>query len=322
MVNCPAIQDKSLRFRIPMTIPARSSAKMETLVRSFSWLSRAMPTDNKLFRAFVLNGSHVFDKYAFRFSFGCRRVGVKWSSTSFPEQLTRHMLFDGTYQADVLHWIKSLCRHGDTVFDVGAFHGLMSIVASRAVGTRGRVVAFEPNANSVGHLNRHLALNHCTNVTVEPVGVLETEQEIDFYPQAGDSSWNSSFVREFVDPRHAVAPTRVKCTTLDAYVANTGAIPNLIKIDTEGTEFLVLHGATELIRKHRPRLVMEFNPESANRAGTSIQALQEYLTSLRYRLEVIPAKQYGGYDFRHPVPFSEDVPTLEGFANVACIPAD
>ena len=294
---------------------------MQKLVRRFSWVTRVLPTDNKLFRFFVLNGSHVFDRYIFDFSFRCPRIGVKWSAASFPEQLTRHMLFDGLYQADVLYWIKSLCKKGDTVFDVSAFHGLMSIVASRAVGPRGRVVAFEPNPRSIDHLNRHLALNRCKNVTVEPLGVMEVEQELEFYPQPGDSSWNSSFVREFVDPNHAVEPMRIKCTTLDAYVAKTGLVPRLIKIDTEGTEFLVLRGATELIRRHQPKLLMEFNPASAERAGTSIQAIQDYLTSLNYRLHVIPAKRYGGYYFRQPVPYSEDVPTLEDtLANVACIP--
>lgn len=305
-----------------MATERRSSAKIQNLVRSFSWLTRTLPTDNKLLRGFVLSGSRVFDGYAFDFCFRCPRLGIKWSAASFPEQLTRHMLFDGLYQQDVLHWIKSLCRAGDTVFDVGAFHGLMSIVASRAVGSRGRAVAFEPNCKSAGHLKRHLALNGCTNVTVEPLGLMDVEQELEFYPQAGESSWNSSFVREFVDPDHELEPTRVRCTTLGAYVDRTGLVPHLIKIDTEGTEFFVLRGATELIRQHRPKLLLEFNPASAEKAGTSIPALQEYLTSLRYRLEIIPAKRYGGYDLRRPVPFSEEVPTLEGLANVACIPIE
>jgi FkbM family methyltransferase len=170
----------------------------------------------------------------------------------------------------------------------------------------------DSNSKSAGHLKRHLALNGCTNVTVEPLGLMDVEQELEFYRQAGESSWNSSFVREFVDPNHEVEPTRVRCTTLDAYVARTGLVPQLIKIDTEGTEFFVLRGATQLMQQHRPKLLMEFNPASAEKAGTSIPKLHEYLTSLRYRLEVIPAKRYGGYDFRRQVPFSEDVPTLEG----------
>jgi hypothetical protein len=65
---------------------------------------------------------------------------------------------------------------------------------------------------------------------------------------------------------------------------------------------------------------MEFNPRSAQRAGTSIPTLLEYLATLRYRVQTIPSKRYGGYNFHRPVPFSEDDPTVEGLANVACIP--
>jgi hypothetical protein len=145
-----------------MRTEQRLSKEMQKLVRVFSWFTRILPTDNKLLRGFVLSGSHVFDEYSFDFGFRCPRLGIKWSAASFPSQLTRHMMFDGAYQQDVLYWIESLCRRGDTVYDVGAFHGLMSIVASRAVGSHGRVVAFEPNSQSVGHLKRHLALNGCT----------------------------------------------------------------------------------------------------------------------------------------------------------------
>jgi len=48
------------------------------------------------------------------------------------------MLFHGLYQHDVLLWIKRYCRKGDIVFDVGAFQGLMSIVASKPSAIRGR----------------------------------------------------------------------------------------------------------------------------------------------------------------------------------------
>ncbi|MGD1082559.1 MAG: hypothetical protein ABR881_29950 [Candidatus Sulfotelmatobacter sp.] len=45
------------------------------------------------------------------------------------------------------------------------------------------------------------------------------------------------------------------------------------------------------------------------------------LEDLNYQMCVVPAKRYGGYDFRVHVRFSEDVPTLEGgLANVACTP--
>jgi hypothetical protein len=44
---------------------------------------------------------------------------------------------------------------------------------------------------------------------------------------------------------------------LDAYVADTGRAPGLLKIDTETTEPDVVRGATQTLRRHRPWLVIE-----------------------------------------------------------------
>jgi FkbM family methyltransferase len=197
----------------------------------------------------------------------------------------------------------------------------MSIVASKAVGSEGRVISFEPNEKSRQQLKRHLELNDCTNVRIESAGLMDVRQELQFYPERGVSSWNSSFIRAFVDPKQVIDAEVVACTTLDMYVEETGIIPQFIKIDTEGTEFFVLKGAAETIEKHRPVLLLEFNPKSAKAAGTSIAEILDFLTRMGYQTRVVPSKRYGGYDFKVEVPFSADVPTLEGLANVACVPA-
>jgi FkbM family methyltransferase len=298
----------------------RFSAKIQRVVRGFSALARLLPTDNNLLRRFLLLGSGALDEYSFDFDFWCPRLGIRWSAAAFPEPLTRHMMFDGVYQHDVLYWIRTLSRRGGTVFDVGAFHGLMSVVASRAVGPAGKVVAFEPNEQSHQHLARHLALNRCRNVVVERIGVMNVEQNLEFYPRRDGPSWNSSFVREFVDPHRAIEPISVPCTTLDRYVQRTGLIPQLIKIDTEGTEFTVLQGARQTIEQHRPALIMEFNQRSAQKAGTSIPEVLDWLTRHGYAARVIPAKRYGGFLLGRDVAYTDTVPTAEGLANVACLP--
>jgi FkbM family methyltransferase len=301
---------------------SRSSPKVQALVRAFSGLTRLLPSDNKLLRGFLLNGSTVFDRYCFDFTFHCWRIGVRWSAQAFPEQFTRHMIFDGLYQPDVLYWIRRLSRPGDTIFDVGAFHGLMTVVASKAVKERGRVISFEPNQKSRAHLSAHLELNKCGNVTIEPIGLMDAERDFEFYPQAGNSSWNSSFVREFVDPSAELQPEKIHCATLDSYVETRRVVPRLIKIDTEGTEFKVLKGGLAVLRQYRPIVLMEFNPKSAEKAGTTVAEILKLLEDLNYQMLVVPAKPYGGYDFRVHVRFSEDVPTLEGLANVACVPQE
>ena len=57
-------------------------------------------------------------------------------------------------------------KPGDIIVDVGANIGVFSVIASKLVGSRGRVVAIEPNSETVKRLERNVALNRLNNVTV------------------------------------------------------------------------------------------------------------------------------------------------------------
>jgi hypothetical protein len=95
------------------------------------------------FRNRILRGSH----------------GILWDGTTLPDIISRSMLWNGSYQDDVLACLKLATRPGDVVFDVGAHFGLMSIYASKLVGPDGKVVAFEPSPRNREVLVRHCRLN-------------------------------------------------------------------------------------------------------------------------------------------------------------------
>jgi len=54
----------------------------------------------------------------------------------------------------------------------------------------------------------------------------------------------------------------------------------VVKIDVEGAETLVLDGMAELVRRHRPTVVMEWSPWQASAAGASVEGLAERLAHL------------------------------------------
>jgi FkbM family methyltransferase len=267
--------------------------------------------------------SNVLADFSFDFSFPCPAAGVRWSARAFPDKLTRHLLFEGTYQHDVVLALHHLLQPGDTVFDVGAHHGLMSVIAGLRVGATGRVIGFEPNPAVRRFIPENLALNGVDNVRIEPIGLGATEAELDFYQQTGSRSYNSSFIREFVDPAFEIEPIKVRVTTVDAYVARTGVVPNLIKIDTEGTDMAIIEGSVRTIERHRPVLLTEFNRTSSTRAGASPQAMVNLLQSLGYTLRVLRPSRLRklAYDFSDQVPFEPDR-HLGAIAvtNVICLP--
>jgi FkbM family methyltransferase len=255
-------------------------------------------------------------------TFRCAQADVEWMAGSFPDIMTRTMLLGGTYQEDVICALNALVKPGDTVIDIGAHHGLMSIVASRLTGPTGRVIAFEPNPQSLPILEGHFALNGATNVTIESVGLMDKESVELFYANRGTCSWNSTFIRDFATELSREKPIEIKTTTLDQYCAEKNCRPSFIKIDTEGSEILVLNGSRAVLEKHRPHLILEFNPISARSAGVSLQDLAALLRSLGYELFIMPRDSLGRYSFAGRRTVSDaDLHGDKGLQNVICVSA-
>lgn len=66
---------------------------------------------------------------------------------------------------------KRLDLKGKTVFDIGAFNGIFTLFFARAVGEKGKVVAFEPNPSLCKTIKENLLLNNFSNVEVMQVAL-------------------------------------------------------------------------------------------------------------------------------------------------------
>ncbi len=190
--------------------------------------------------------------------------------------------------------IWQLLQPGMTVVDVGAFVGIMALVAARRVGAQGRVLAFEAGAASLVRFARNRELNHAENVTICAMAVGGQRSMIQYYysPESPDQS--SVGYRHEGDRRF---PMMVPLATLDDCLADLGSgRVDFIKIDVEGSEPAVLAGARATLGgAQAPLLVIELNPGALRWAGNSPEQLVEALIALGYEpcvLEVAKSCAY------------------------------
>jgi FkbM family methyltransferase len=77
---------------------------------------------------------------------------------------------------------------------------------------------------------------------------------------------------------------QMKIATIDTYCREQNFVPNLIKVDVEGSEYDVLLGARNILSDHHPVLVVEFHPpDSANHIRKSNREMTQFLEKLEYR---------------------------------------
>lgn len=139
-------------------------------------------------------------------------------------------------------------RPGATFFDIGANVGYYSILASRLVGTSGRVAGFEPLIRNLSYLQRHVELNRADNVRILPFA-LSSENTILSFSTGENSAMghlDSNGGGEFLVPT----------VSLDEIAEKLGLTPDVIKMDVEGAEMEVFRGATRILNEARPTIFL------------------------------------------------------------------
>jgi FkbM family methyltransferase len=172
-----------------------------------------------------------------------------------------HGYWIGHYERRHQKIISRLIGPGDVFLDVGAHVGFYSLMASRRVGTAGRVIAFEPNPRNIDYLRRHISLNEAANVEIVEAAVSASDGLIGF-----EASGDSSMGHVLPDGQGTV-----RSISLNAWAEAADIAPTVIKIDVEGHEPPVLEGATEVMSKMRPTIVLSVGPESLRACEAILQ---------------------------------------------------
>lgn len=180
-----------------------------------------------------------------------------------------------------------LASHGldSVVVDVGANLGYFSLLSDQCLRGRGEVFAFEPAADNFALLRENLALNQCgAHTHAVPAALGEGNGQIELYRNddnrgdhqiyAGDGERSSESIRVLNGAEY-----------LGALVDRI----DLLKVDTQGSEYAVLQGLLPLLQQSRAtlRLLLELTPYSLEIAGARGRDLIALVASLDLPLFIV-----------------------------------
>ena len=162
----------------------------------------------------------------------------------------------GCPEPETIALLERVLKPGMVFVDVGAYVGQFTILASRLVSLGGTVHSFEPTPDVFKQLRRNVLSNRCSNVRCNDLAISDTTGHADLFIYPGSHNQNS--LRELVPS--ASPSIRVKVGTLDDYGPfETLQRIDVIKLDVEGNELPVLRGATHLLHRFAPLLVVEIS---------------------------------------------------------------
>ncbi len=171
---------------------------------------------------------------------------------------------------------RELVKPGDVVWDVGANVGLFSLCAATLAGSKGFVLAIEPD-RQLARLIRQTFLKLDRNSDTAPAAILHKA----ISSQNGESVLriaNRSRAANYLENAGGSAQAGgyrsrqlVHACTLD-YLLGRFPIPSLLKIDVETHELEVLKGASDVLTVARPIIWCEVAPENARAVATVLGA--------------------------------------------------
>jgi FkbM family methyltransferase len=188
----------------------------------------------------------------------------------------------GTHEPHLQKIIRDYVATGDTVFDIGANVGYVSLTLAKRVGDSGLVIAFEPVPGNVDSFRENIKINRLTNIQLLEFAASDRSGEAIIRVTENLSMASLAWHRN--NPSAIEIP--IKTVAIDELVesGNLG-YPAFVKIDVEGAEGSVLKGMRHTIAAARPILFVECSE-------TGRETAWFLLRGLGYRCQLADTRQW------------------------------
>ena len=199
--------------------------------------------------------------------------------------LIKRILDTGAYEPEVVIAITRNVKKNisPVILDIGSNIGLISIAILQDIPSA-KIFAFEPGPHQNGLFQQTIQQNKLEQKIILSNLALSNQKDVVSF-RVHDSSDVSG--DGFIDTQRAGKTKKIKVVTetLDNWW-NTNEKPKIdfIKMDTEGSEYWILEGATEMIRQIKPDMLIEINPQNIKNYPFKIEDLLLKIKELGYKI--------------------------------------
>lgn len=200
----------------------------------------------------------------------------------------------GTAEPHLQQIIRDYVADGDTVYDIGANIGYVSLSLAKRVGLNGRVIAFEPLPRNADCFRQNIGNNRIRNVQL--LEVAASDKCGDAVIRFGENLATASLVWHRDDP--GSTELKIRTVVIDQLVeAGELGYPTFVKIDVEGSEGQVLQGMRHTIAAARPVVFIECSDKGRDISWPLLRALGYKCQAATTRERIGAFEDYRHADF-------------------------
>jgi FkbM family methyltransferase len=201
--------------------------------------------------------------------------------------LTRVLFWEGVkgFEYQELPIFIALAKISSCFFDIGANIGYYALI-SKIYNSKIEVHGFEPLPGAKNYFQKNVNLNRLQNIKVNEIAICDVNGVSIFYSNINPKYKHLTehlYGDNSLDEKHSANWNRitfeVKTQRLDDYVnqnLNSSLKIDLMKLDTEGTEHLVLKGASNVLKNHRPIIMCEIIKNAIEKEISEILLFNNY----------------------------------------------
>ncbi len=229
-----------------------ASSNDATLIRAETFRASKQSQEEKF--AEFLNLKHQYPYMGF---VPCRAGNIDFTMFHANDDIVAWEYFwfgADSYETEIINTWLEWCKGPNVVLDIGAYTGLMSILAAR-LHPKTTVELFEPMDRTIERAKINLKANHIY-------------QQVNMHNKAasnhsGPASINMPRDENFLGTGNAIDDKggkivdvkQIQCVQIDEALPDI--IPTVVKIDVEGHELACLEGMEKILSHSRPKMIIE-----------------------------------------------------------------
>ena len=176
------------------------------------------------------------------------------------------LLSEHGYEPHMVDTLKQILKDGDTFLDIGSNEGFFAILASKLVGSSGRVISVEPQTRLQSVIFRNIYENNAYNVNVFQKAISDS---VGMATLALSPDMNTGSSGIFQTTKYKNPTEMIPQTTLSELLSllNIDKV-KLMKIDVEGFEYEAILGSKSIFEEGIiENIALELHPSILKKRG-------------------------------------------------------
>ena len=213
--------------------------------------------------------------------------------------ILKKILINKSYEPVIVSVIKANLTPDKDAINVGANIGIYTVLLASLINIDRKVLAVEPTPLAFRYLGNNLKRNNLESKVIFYNGIcIDEKGRYDLNIIEGKEEYSSigeSF--HLAKIKETIARVNVEGDTVNNLVAFYKLNPGIIVIDVEGSEMKVLKGASDVLTRYKPVIILELVDDLLKNQESSSKEVIDFLEKSGYIVCDVTSNKKAGYPF-------------------------